>query len=115
MIDFIQSLRNPFVYLMWTLVLMYVTWILYGWAMHLKKVKDNLHPAVKVLAAPGIIFAYACDVALNVMVTPYFGDIPREWLLTDRLQRYRKAGGRKAWKAHIICTYLLNPLDPDHC
>jgi hypothetical protein len=71
------------------------------------------------LALPLVALAYLMDIATNLLIAPLvFADLPREWLVTDRLVRY-KAGG-EGWRyklASAICEGLLDPFDPtgDHC
>jgi hypothetical protein len=44
-------------------------------------------------------------------------DIPREPLLTGKLQRLKAAGGWRGRRAESICMHMLNPFDPTgkHC
>lgn len=53
---------------------------------HLTK---RLRGFVAVLAAPFVAIGYVVDVVSNVVVaSAIFLELPREWLVTDRLQRY---------------------------
>ena len=71
------------------------------------------------LALPLVAFAYLLDIVTNLIVAPLvFADIPREWLVTDRLVRYKETGdGWRYALACAICEGLLDPFDPtgDHC
>jgi hypothetical protein len=47
-----------------------------------------------------------------------FLELPREWLVTDRLQRHmHKSIGWRFWLAKYICDHLLDVFDPsgNHC
>lgn len=47
----------------------------------------------------------------------FFFDPPREWLLTARLQRYRRTQPHR-WRGRFaawFCRVVLNPRDPGHC
>lgn len=62
-----------------------------------------------IIALPFVIL----DVAYNLVVgTILFLDWPREWLFTDRLKRYERAGYRAEWTDRF--TRNLNALDPGH-
>lgn len=98
-------------------VLILMTWLFYLAAMNLIKIKDDLSGIAKfngyILIAIGLVL----DVLLNVIVgSLLFLELPRELLLTDRLQRHKKKPDHWRYKiAHFICHNLLNPFDPDHC
>ena len=69
-------------------------------------------------AAP---FFVVQDAVVNIfVVTPLFLELPKEWLVTSRLKRWKKlpSDGRRnrfrikfSWK---MCA-LLNKYDPNHC
>ncbi|TCS38468.1 hypothetical protein EDC30_102207 [Paucimonas lemoignei] len=97
-------------------------WVQYLAIMNLQRARDNgTLPAVAVfIATPLLYFGLLCDFLLNVIWgTVMFLDLPREALLTSRLERY-KFGTKKAiptagwrlqltnWLAHV----LLDPFDP---
>lgn len=73
-------------------------------------------------ALPVVIVGYVMDALLQLLATVPFLDAPRymqrEWLLTDRLQRYM--AGHDHWRKRVadwICTHMLDPFDArgDHC
>lgn len=72
------------------------------------------------LCLPGIAIGWGMDVLANLLIAPFvFRDVPREWLVTSRLIRYRDdphSGWRGQWAA-ALCDGLLDPFDPtgDHC
>lgn len=101
----------------------WVFWALYVFAMGVYRayLDDRLRGLNYVFAAPIFLVAALVDVFFNLVVAPIvFLDLPREWLVTQRLQRYiakgPKAGFRYRW-AKIICDGVLDPFDPrgDHC
>lgn len=72
-----------------------------------------------VCAAPMFIFLLF-DFTVNMVLTLPFWDIPREYLTTQRLSRYKADGypaGLRKDIAVVICTQALNPFDPTkhHC
>jgi hypothetical protein len=74
---------------------------------------------VVVIASPVLLTMIVCDVVMQMtLFTLIFLDIPRDFLVTQRLIRYRaqETGWRKHW-ADEICTRALNPFDPSkhHC
>lgn len=62
-------------------------------------------------------FGLAYDFAMQVTVfSLLFLDPPREWLVTQRLIRYKRVGS--GWRARLatwICESLLDPHDPSGC
>lgn len=111
-----MSLINIGLFVVACYVLMLVTWLFYLAAMNLIKLKDQLHGFAKfngyILVTIGVIL----DVLLNWIVgSILFLEIPREFLLTERLQRHKKGKGWRYKLAYWLCENLLNPFDPGHC
>lgn len=74
----------------------------------------------RVLGLPVVLLGYAMDTITNLtLACLVFLDVPREWLVTTRLIRYRDAApdGWRGKLAAWICDRLLDPFDPtgDHC
>jgi hypothetical protein len=73
----------------------------------------------KVLLMPFVVVAVLMDVLCQVTVaTVAFAELPKELLVTARLQRY--IAGDDGWRKTIavyICNNLLDPFDPNgkHC
>jgi hypothetical protein len=75
----------------------------------------------KILAYPLVLIAVIVDIIFQYTVaTVLFFDLPKtkEYLVTDRLQRY--VAGKNNWRRRIavyICDNLLDIFDPtgDHC
>ncbi len=74
----------------------------------------------KVLAAPNVVIGLFLDVLVNLTwATIVFRELPREWLVTTRLQRHLH-DKRHSWRrerARWWCEQVLDPLDPTgtHC
>jgi len=92
-----------------------ILWILYLATMNLKRANDRqeLTGIVRFLAYvikyTGLAFDAYCNL---VWMTILFLEIPREWLVTDRVSRKKKEGNRVAiW----MCEQLLDPFDPSGC
>jgi hypothetical protein len=98
-------------------VLMLVTWLFYVAIMHLKEVRDDLHPVATVNGYILLGIGLPLDVLLNVVVgTIVFLDPPREWLLTARLKRYKiQTFGWRSATSWWLCEHLLNQFDEGHC
>lgn len=73
----------------------------------------------KVLLMPFVVVAVLMDVACQMTVaTVVFLELPKELLVTARLQRY--IVGDDGWRKKVavyICNNLLDPFDPNgkHC
>lgn len=77
---------------------------------------------VKIFAIPPLLLGAILDIILNILLASIiFVDLPREWLFTDRLIRYRNDPSYTlTWRddfASFICEHYLNPFDDsgDHC
>lgn len=94
-----------------------LTWLFYLAIMHLAKVRHQLHPVAKAHAYGLLAIGLVLDAVLNAVVaTVVFSDLPQEWLLTQRLKRYKT--GRPGWRRNAawwICEHLLNQFDEGHC
>jgi len=99
-------------------ILVLVTWLFYLAIMHLRMVRHDLHPVAKANAYVLLAIGLVLDFITNVVVgSVLFLDPPREWLLTDRLQRYKNLD-RESWRgktAYWLCEHLLNQFDEGHC
>ena len=104
-------------FIVFSYLLMLVTWLFYIAIMHLRMVRHSLHPFAKVNAYILLFVGLILDVLLNVIVaTVLFKELPKEWLLTDRLKRLKREGNmyQKA-VAYWVCEHLLNQFDAGHC
>lgn len=100
-------------------------WIIYLGMMKIDKHWPKSWP--EWLQWPLIASTLVLDVILNIIVgTILFLDLPKELLLTARLQRYvtepgaswSDLGAKPSWRAKLakfICKHLLDPYDPKGC
>lgn len=72
-----------------------------------------------VLAAPYVLVGLLVDCAANAtLFALLFLELPREWLVTQRLQRHLRTGSGWRYRvARAICVKLLDVFDPTgaHC
>ena len=106
------------------LVLMYATWIAFLSVMALKSARDSgkLTKASEVLAMPLLVVGWLLDFSLNMASTAIFLDLPREWLLTIRCDRYLSLvspTGLNLYRQRLarqLCKNLLDPFQSGgHC
>lgn len=107
----------------WLLTGLAVVWMLWGlyvliMGLYRAHLDERLTRAGLVLAIPYLSAGYALDVIVNLLIASVlFAEIPREWLVTDRLTRLHD---RSDWRGHLarwICENLLDYFDPSgrHC
>jgi hypothetical protein len=116
MMEVLLFLYNIAQVVVFSYILLLVTWLFFVAIMHLRIVKDSLHPFAKVNAYILLGIGYPLDAACNLLVSIFLLDMPQEWLLTDKLKRLKRKG--KWWQKVIawwICEHLLNPFDKGHC
>jgi hypothetical protein len=106
------------------LALMYGTWFAFLAVMALKSARDNgtLTRASEILAVPLLALGWLLDFSLNMCSTVVFLDLPKEWLLTIRCDRYLSISnphGLNAYRqtlARWLCQNLLDPFQSGgHC
>lgn len=104
--------------------LIYVTWLLFVALMGLRaaKLAGKLSKPVFVLALPAIAAGVLCDVLLQIVSTPLWFDVPREWLLTKRLDRYLSIPnptGLNTYRQYVakwVCSNMLDVFESGgHC
>jgi hypothetical protein len=104
-----------------TALFLWLFWYAYILVMGLYRahLAKRLTPFTYALALPALAIGYLMDVFANVTIASVaFLEPPREWLVTDRLQRHmHKSKGWRFWLAKYICDHLLDVFDPsgDHC
>jgi len=105
-------------------VLFYGTWFFYIALMGIKKHRVMLKDKLGVLwygLYPLLIIGLAMDVLFNFIIgTVYFRELPKifdkEFLFTSRCQRHMEGDGIQLYRAHKVCTYLLDPFEEGgHC
>lgn len=109
---------------LWLAAFLWGFWGLYVLVMGVYRahLSGRLTKAVYGLGVPWVVIGWLVDVVANIVVaTVIFRELPREWLVTDRLQRYIRAPERttpdRVRLAMWVCDHLLDPFDPtgEHC
>jgi hypothetical protein len=104
--------------------LAYVTWFVFLAVMALLAARNSgrLTRLSEVLAVPILIIGWLLDFILNVASTVLFLDLPQEWLLTIRCDRYlsianpNKLNRYRQRVARALCHNLLDPFQSGgHC
>lgn len=101
---------------------LWLFWGMYVLVMGLYRAKldGRLTPLTYALSLPFLLVGLAMDVVANATVASVlFLEPPREWLVTERLQRHI-ATRRFTWRYKLatwVCTHLLDFVDPTgaHC
>ena len=108
-------------YIGYLALFLYIFWGLYVLVMGLYRayLHKQLKGLNKLLAIPYILIGLLVDVVANIFVASVvFMELPKEWLVTTRLQRYMTHNrGYKKRLATYICDHLLDVFDPtgNHC
>ena len=104
--------------------LLYGTWLAFLAIMALKSARDNgkLTKTASILATPILVFGWLLDFSLNMVSSFPFLDLPQEWLLTIRCDRYlsiANPSGLNRYRqrvARALCQNLLDPFQSGgHC
>ncbi len=101
--------------LVYSLALIWLTWLLYVAVMALKRCRDAglLTIPMKVLGYPILFIGLFCDFLLNMTVcSALFVEVPHEWLVTARLKRHAREATWRGSIARWIAYSLLDSLDP---
>ena len=101
---------------------LWVFWGLYVLVMGIYRayLAGRLTTTTKLLGAPFVLAGIVMDVLANLTLAGLvFVELPREWLVTDRLQRHVRTP-TSAWRTRLatwVCDHLLDVFDPrgDHC
>lgn len=100
---------------------LYGLWVLFLAIMALQRAHESgqLRGAAKLAGVPVALAGYLADVLVNLTVfSILFLEWPREWLVTQRLQRHVRTGqGRRQRLARWVCAEFLDKFDPGghHC
>jgi hypothetical protein len=100
------------VWVLLALMLMPTTWLFFLAVMHLKQVRDAgrmpkfAERAGTVLLIVGLVLDFLCNV---IAATLLFNEVPREWLVTQRLKRHRY--GPPGWRQLVAVWLAVNLLD----
>lgn len=110
--------------LLFYIVLIYATWLFFLAIMALKSSRDNgkLTRASTIMAYPLLVVGWLLDFSLNMVSSLPFLDLPQEWLLTIRCDRYlsiANPSGLNRYRqrvARALCQNLLDPFQSGgHC
>lgn len=104
----------------YALVMLYALWVLYLLVMGLYRawLLKKLSPVTMLLGLPFLVLGGLLDVVVNLMVSVVLLELPKEFLLTQRLTRHLKGEGWRKELARWVCEHLLDPFDPrdgGHC
>ena len=108
-------------YIVHAVAVSYALWLFYLAVMNLQRAYENktLSKLALILGIPILLIGYLLDIIVNIFVmTVLFLELPKEWLVTSRLQRHiRSRSGFRSKLAYFICHYLLDTFDPSgrHC
>lgn len=101
------------------LVALYTLWVVFLAVMNLKRAKEagKLSKTALVLGTPLLWLGYALDTFVNAtLMTIIMLELPREFLVTDRLARHHRES--QGWRLKVVLWFepLLDPYDPsgDH-
>lgn len=105
-----------------TIAFLWAFWGCYVLVMGLYRAKldGRLTPLTYAMSLPFLLIGLVMDVLANLtLASVVFLEPPREWLVTDRLQRHI-ATRRFTWRYKLaawVCTHLLDFVDPTgaHC
>ncbi len=103
-----------------TFIYIYAFWVLYLAIMSLYRahLNNKLTKLGYVLGSPLLIVGLVIDFIMNLTIfTVLFFELPKEWLVTKRLQRHIRRSGWRFKLANFICEHMLNFADPtgNHC
>ena len=104
--------------------LIYATWLFFLAIMALLSARNNgkLTKVSEIMAYPLLIVGWCLDFSLNMVSSLPFLDLPQEWLLTIRCDRYlsiANPSGLNRYRqrvARALCQNLLDPFQSGgHC
>jgi len=107
--------------LLWTIGFLWAFWGMYVLVMGIYRahLSHRLKGLVLVLSLPFVVIGFLMDVFANMTIASLvFLELPRELLVTSRLQRY--VAQERGWRCNVanwICNHLLDVFDPsgNHC
>ena len=111
---------SPLAWVAFGLLFLWALWGVYVLVMGLYRahLSKRLGKVALVLSLPFVVLGFAMDFVANVfLASVIFLEPPREWLVTDRLQRHMTAAAWRGRLARWICSQLLDVFDPTgaHC
>lgn len=96
----------------WGFASFYLLWVLYLAVMNLQRARDNktLGRPAYCLGLPLLYLGLLVDFLVNVLpVSVLFLELPREFLVTQRLTRHANSAG--GWRKRLAVWFALNLLD----
>lgn len=93
----------------------YLLWVLYLAVMNLSRVHrlGTISRLAFVCGVPLLLLGLLVDVLVNCLVmTALFADLPKEALVTSRLQRYARGSGWRRRVALWFADHFLDDFDP---
>jgi hypothetical protein len=109
-------------YILAPIAFLWAFWSLYLLCIGLYRahLSGRLSRIAAILGAPWLLLGALVDVIAQMTVaTVVFAEWPREWLVTQRLQRYIRTepNSWRGQRAMRLCMKLLDPFDPTgkHC
>lgn len=101
------------------LLWLWLFWVFYVAVINLYRINkvQKIRGIAGILAYFTLLVGATMDFITNMVLTIVFLDPPREFLVTQRLIRYKAQTGWRTNFANLICQQLLNRFDPsgDHC
>ncbi len=98
--------------LAWGVGSIYLLWLFYIAVMNLQRARDagTLTRPAYYLGLPILYAGLVIDFLVNVFVLTWlFLDLPKEFLVTSRLQRY--VNGSNGWRKSLAIWFAVNLLD----
>lgn len=100
---------------------LYALWVFYLAWTNLERAEKagQMSLPARILGAPVIWTGLFIDAVVNITIASLvFCELPREWLVTHRLERHLR--GPDSWRKSLskfICSHLLDSFDPSgrHC
>lgn len=94
---------------------LYLFFIMYVASMGMIRAHDEqkLNGVLWVLCLPFVVISLLLDLINNLTVfSLIFAELPKEWLVTDRLKRHAKENTFRGKLARWIANTILNSFDP---
>ena len=98
-----------------TLGALYALWVFFLAVMNLARADQagTLPRTSFILGVPLLTVAYVLDVAINqTLGTVLLLDMPREWTLSERLERLKSGADWRGIAANAVLRCILAPFDP---
>lgn len=111
-----QLITTPLTLALAGFLSLYALWVFYLAVMALKRARDagTLTKTARVMGTPVLFIGLLLDFLVNVTVmTVLFAELPKEWLVTSRLQRHAKHDDKPGCMRVVAwLRQFLDPFDP---